>query len=157
MEDYIFKTYFKMTYEEYKKMFSMSIRKNWKIYLLCISLPLIISITDIKSIKEGVLFTLIYILIFTVILFVYRKVMYSRNSRNRDFEETTYFYEDRLEADTPIAHIRLPYSDLERIIETQTNFYLYISKRSMLIVSKSDCLPDNISFIQNVAKTVNKK
>lgn len=160
MEDYIFKTSFKMTYEEYKKMYAASLRKHWGLYVVMLLIPLITSLEDLFEKRSLFVLLSSYVvlfLVFFIVLVVMRPIMYKRSKHLNNFETTTYFFIDRLEADTPIAHIKLNYSDLNKVIETKTNFYLYITQRQLLIVSKADCAPENIVFIQNLAKAVNKK
>ncbi len=154
MEDYLFKTYFKMTYDEYKKMYGASLRKHWKLYAICLSIPLLTSLTDIikgRSLLGLLICYLIFFAVFFITYMVARPIKYKRNRHINQFETTTYFFDERFEADTPISHIKLNYSELNCIIETKTNFYLYITPRQLLIVSKGDCTADNIAFIQNIA------
>ena len=160
MEDYIFKTHFKMTYEEYKKMHNMSLKRHWLIYLVFILMPLLLTLEDI--IKSNAIAVLLltymgFVVFAFVLLGVMRKFMYKRSARIRDFEQTSYFFEERFETDTPIAHIKLNYSDLFHVVETKTNFYLYLTWKSLLIVPKSDCSEENIEFLRTVAKSVNSK
>ena len=159
MEDYIFKTSFKMTYEEYKKLYGASFRKHWKLYALCMLIPLLASLMDLiegKSISVLLTGYLVFFVIFFIVWIGFRPIMYKRNKHLNGFETTTYFFDDRFETDTPIAHIKLNYSDLNCVIETKTNFYLYITQRQLLIVSKDNCSAENITFIQKVAESVNK-
>ena len=158
MEEYLFKTSFKMTYDEYKKMYGASLRKNWKLYALCILIPLLGSFQDLLTGKFSRV--LILYLVFFIILFLswvgIRPIRYKRIQNINRFESTIYFYDERFEADTNIAHIKLNYSDLNSVIETKTNFYLYITQRQLLIVSKDDCSDENIAFIKKIAESINK-
>lgn len=158
MEDYIFKTYFKMTGEEYKKMNLMSLRRHWIIYTICVFIPLLLSLDEMIKSKSFVSLLIMYCCLIVVALFFafwIRMLMFKRNPRVNEYEQTTYFYEERLEADTKIAHIKLNYQDLYHVVETKTNFYLYLTWKSLFIVPKSECSPENIAFLQNVAKNVN--
>ena len=159
MENYIFKTDFKMTYEEYKKMYGASMRKHWKLYTFFMLIPLLTSLTDIiegRSVSVLLSGYLVFLAIFFIVWIGFRPLMYKRNKHLHNFETTTYFYEDRFESDTPIAHIKLNYADLNGIVETKTNFYFYITSRQLLIVSKDDLSAENIAFIQTIAGSVNK-
>ncbi len=159
MEDYLFKTSFKMTYEEYKKMYGASFRKHWKLYAFLLLIPLIVSIDDVIKYRSiSVLFSgyAVILGVYFILLLVMRPIMFKRNKHLNGFETTTYFFEDRLESDTPIAHVKLKYPDLNCVIETKTNFYLYVTNRQLLIVSKENCSAENIAFIQKIADSVNK-
>ncbi len=82
MEDYIFKTSFKMTYEEYKKMYGASLRKHWKLYVLFLLIPLITSFMDIIEGKSiSVLFSgyLVLFIMYFIVLVILRPIMYKRS------------------------------------------------------------------------------
>ena len=62
---------------------------------------------------------------------------------------TTYrFSEDRVETSSERGTAFIRYDELYRILETDTNFYLFISKDQALNIIKAECSPELIAFLQ---------
>ncbi len=57
------------------------------------------------------------------------------------------FHEDRLESASDRGTAFVRYDELYRIVETKTNFYLFISKGQALNVIKANCSEELIAFL----------
>ena len=57
---------------------------------------------------------------------------------------------------TKLDAIQTDYTDLYKIVEVKSYFYLMLSKNKGTIISKKDCTPELISFLQQLKK-INKE
>jgi hypothetical protein len=62
------------------------------------------------------------------------------------------FFEDGFSEITENATGNFKYADLNKIIETQTNFYLMLAKNAGAIIVKENCSEELIEFIRNLKK-----
>ncbi len=62
------------------------------------------------------------------------------------------FYEDRLESASDRGNSFVRYDELYRILETKTNFYLFISKGQALNVIKANCSEELIAFLHEKSR-----
>ena len=78
--------------------------------------------------------------------------MYLANETAHNMVMKTEFYEDHLEQHSLRGHTSVKYTDLQRIIETSTNFYMLVSKTQSIIIVKDHCHPKLIQFIHEMMK-----
>ena len=65
------------------------------------------------------------------------------------------FFEDHFTQTTPTVNSNADYTDLKKIIETETNYYLMTGETSGAIVVKDRCASGLIDFIQNLQRRIN--
>ena len=68
-----------------------------------------------------------------------------------DRKEKLYFTEDGLGSANENSDNLIKYNDLYKIVETNTNFYLFISNMQAFNVIKSNCSPELIDFLHKKA------
>lgn len=78
--------------------------------------------------------------------------MYLANETANNMVMKTKFYEDHLEQQSRLGHTTVRYQDLQRIIETSTNFYLLVSKSQSIIIIKDNCHPKLVQFIREMMR-----
>lgn len=69
------------------------------------------------------------------------------------FEYETELYKDYLIRRSQNKTLKINYSDIERIVETDSNFYLK-TKKMIITIQKSSCELDTITFIRNINKAI---
>lgn len=167
-EEPLFKTEFKLTYEEYKKFNLAMIDKKTKVFIVIARI--IYAIVAIEAIILLISFLFIrdiYLLLvamFTAVIAILafgryklpserfmKKVYYSDKGRV-DLISEIRFYEDHLEDESEIGIIKLKYDDIYGIVETKTNFYIKQSSVLGILIDKSACSPELIEFITSLKK-----
>lgn len=69
------------------------------------------------------------------------------------FEYETELYKDYLIRKSQNKTLKVNYSEIEKIVETDSNFYLKI-KNMVIALQKSSCELDTITFIRNINKDI---
>lgn len=108
----------------------------------------------------GTLIFLIGCQIYIMIIYKIRLEHYAEKTFNSllkkgraDTEIHTEFYDDYFIRHGEIETFKIKYSDIDRCIETDTNFYLKFSKRNKIIIIQKNCCDLNlISFIRETFK-----
>lgn len=72
------------------------------------------------------------------------------NKVNKDLETQICFFNDHYETTDEKDSSNIPYSNLYKIIETDTNLYLMYCKNQGVIIVKSNCSSDLIEFIHSI-------
>lgn len=76
-----------------------------------------------------------------------KKLYYSNKMLQKNGLFTFDFYNDHFEAKTRNSFERVDYSDIARVIESKTNFYIMISLNQGYMIVKNNCSPELIAFI----------
>ena len=78
------------------------------------------------------------------------KKTYAANSLVQDAAVILRFFEDHLEIYSAKGYSYVQYSDIVRILETKTNYYLMISDTTGIIAVKENCEPALQKFIKTM-------
>lgn len=81
------------------------------------------------------------------------KKAYASNQSLQGMHYELRFYADHLETSGSIGFSTLPYAKLYRILETETNFYLLVSRNQGVVLQKENCTPELIQFVRGLQKT----
>lgn len=73
-----------------------------------------------------------------------------------DVEYELFFYKNYLKKEGYVSPIKVKYSDLTNIVETDDMFYLFVEKDNSIIVDKKNCDDEVIEFIRNSNEHVYK-
>ena len=148
----LFQTSTIMTYEEYKKFCKAAEnKKNRWIIAIVLAYPMLLSILS----RNYVLFCcfLLCEAIFCSPLFLnyktkkaYQSNQFLQNQKT-DFE----FYENSFSVSADNFSGTYEYCSLHKIVETETNFYLFTDKISGSIVKKENCTPQLCEFLHTLS------
>ncbi len=75
---------------------------------------------------------------------------YRSNKFAQDKEIIVRFYSDRLESRDANGRTLLKYGDIQKIYETETNFYIMISQALGIILVKYNCGPELTEFVRKL-------
>lgn len=153
----------KWTVEELMKYQWVTLFKLHKAYV-CFVLVFDVLLLIIASVAfyNGYLFlgteSIIFAFILPLMIYIITLVRVKKNYRSSKFLQNTVttlqFDHDQFEAITDRGSSVIRYDDLYRIIETKTNFYLFVSNCMALTVIKENCSNELISFLHE--KTLRK-
>lgn len=151
----------KWTIEELKKyqwatLFSM--HKGYICFILI--LDILSLIAAVSAFHYGYRFLTAELILFVIIMpiLIYLITMYrmKKNYKSNKFLQNTVinlkFAEDQFDVVSDRGSSVIRYDDLYRVIETKTNFYLYISNNQALTVIKANCSDELISFLKGQIK-----
>ncbi len=83
--------------------------------------------------------------------FAYKRIW--KSNKDADGLKTTFkFYEDHFLQQNKLGRRETKYSELTKIYDTATNFYLMTSEAQGSVIAKQDCSSELITFIQAKAK-----
>lgn len=165
-EKYLFAYESKSTAEEYKKMVKCFPEMYWKMVrygtILNLIYTAIIAILSKNSIE-----TLICFIIFQVIIMLLYKVRLEniaeksfntmKEKKRIDTEFHTEFFEDYVVVSGETTSYKIKYSNIEKCVETDTNFYLkWGIKNIVIIIQKNQCEIELINFIREKFKKIEK-
>lgn len=162
----LFTTQFAYTLEEYTKFnIEMTKRQRVIINILLLLFPIcmgVINYFPYRNIKSSIIPTILA-LICSIISFIIihmsfkkaaKKVYYSDKTLDSNISNYEFFENEFKETDLH-GSSKHTYSELTQIIETKTNFYLMISNIQGYLISKSNCSPELIEFLQGVKTKYN--
>ena len=154
-----YETKSKWTIDELKKMNKAALLGMHKLYLAVIiaievfltaGLLMSVYLMDLKLILEFVGMMLILPISLHLITNYRINKSFSTNKIIQNTETTFRFYEDRLETSNDRGTAFVKYTELYRILETKTNFYLFLAKDQAFNIIKADCSPELIAFLQSI-------
>ena len=151
----LFTTSTDYTLEEYQKIVRIVQNKILKrplvLFILIASVLLLAFLCDDVSMRIGLILGCILVIPVLLLLDRWRiKKSYSQNRQLQGLHADFFFYPDYMES-------KIPYQKIFRILETPTNFYLMLAKTQGLIVIKSNCSDELISFLQNLSDKIKQK
>ena len=161
-----YETSSKLDYEEYKKMALTSYVSMQKgsmavlivIEFLCIAFAVLGLVFGIGR-RGPAMIMLIAAVAFPIILWAMLnlklKRVYNSTKMVHDLTCNYRFFEDHGESNTVNGTSTFAYKDLYRVIETKTNFYLFIGQNQAFNVIKSDCSDELIGFLRQTMERVN--
>jgi hypothetical protein len=151
-----YETQSQWTLDELKKLYKANIIAMHKAYLaIVIALEVIFVAGIIVSTVTGsfgltvefVAMLIIFPLALYLITNFRIKKEFKTNKVIQNTVTTFKFTEDRLETSSDRGSAFVKYDEIYRIIETDTNFYLFLSKNQAMNVIKANCSEDLIRFL----------
>lgn len=147
---------------EYKRMAKYFPQIYWAYVIWGTILNLIIT-SIIAILSRSLVTTLIFFAVYQIYLMIIYKVRLehfaekSFNSMQKkgisDTEIHTEFYDDYFIRQGEIETIKINYNDIDRCVETATNFYLEFGKKNKIIIIQKNCCDlELISFIREKFK-----
>lgn len=162
-----YKTETNVTLDEFKKGFKIIPKNYWLLVLHSMFLwTIIFTIWIIVDHADFIFLIIAEIIGFLLMTAIHKftiddkaQKIYKKLSKDktRDNSYTLCFYNDKLEKISEHLSEKIDYQNIKNIIETDTNFYLYLGDR-LIIVEKCNCDLELISFIREIdsQKYVNK-
>lgn len=161
-DKYLYTCESKINSYEYKKMAKYFPQIYWTYVILGTILNLVIT-SIIAILFRNIIGTLVFFAVYQIYLMILYKVRlehYAEKSFNSlqkkgraDTEIYTEFYDDYFIRQGEIETNKINYNDIDKCIETDTNFYLRFSKRNkIIIIQKNLCDLELISFIREKFK-----
>lgn len=129
---------------------------SFAILVECLTIVMMIYTISTNNPGYAAFFGIIAILfpfILDFVVTIKAKKYYKSAKILHDHKVKLLFYEDSFRTAEDTTTIK--YENLYRIIETRTNFYLYISNLQALNVIKANCNPELIAFLQEKKALVN--
>ena len=147
--------------EEIKKMNRAFLFKLNKWYLILVTVvELVILVLSVMCFMRGsAKFGFIYLsfLIIFPLLIVLRynlmaKKAYNTNKLLQNNTTRFAFLEDRFEISSGRGNTVIRYDELYKVLETDTNFYLFISNQQAYNIIKANCSEELIQFLKGLIK-----
>lgn len=146
----LYKTTSQITYSEYKK-FNVDVfigRKNIMVCLILDALLLVFSIISMDMIFLAV--ALLWPILLILVYYISIKKAYASNKIMQDIATTYEFFDTYFVEKNVVGESVVEYSQLYKIIETKTNFYLMIASNQGYILLKEN-FPDGLEeFLRNI-------
>ena len=167
MNNLLFTTGIKYTFEEYKLFNQVLLKQRKMNYFFYVVIGLMglklwtIIIVAIKAENDweptGMLFPLLMLLLSFRALS--SKGLERAWSSSGEADDVWYygFFEDYMEQTTRKGMNRIYYAQLYEIIETETHFYPMIGKNNGYIIRKENCRPELIAFLQEKARELDRE
>jgi len=158
-DNILYQTETHWTYEEYKKFVRHVNNKYTNILRLCIYLPLIIALWNHPPAlqPDAILDILLkfkaqFLLIFLIEAYAHYPLRraYNKDKTVCQTTVTCYFYPEHLRCLSPTGDVDRRYDQIEKIIETNTNFYLMFNKTHGHNIIKANCTPELIKFLHQM-------
>ncbi len=155
----MYKTKTKFTYEEFKRYEDECFKKkNLIITFISALILIIIGIFLTVSYKDyifiiGVSIGVLVGVIGTIIRINNTiKKLWESNKIIQNAEVEYTFYDDHFEQKSNVSNSKIKYDMIYKIVETKTNFYIFISTNQGYIINKENCKEKLIELIRNLKK-----
>lgn len=153
----LYTTQFTYTLDEYVKFNKTAIFTKKK-FIFTITFCIFASILIGYLMTKNILFSVIIFMItagFTIPIITVdikkgiKKTYYSNKTIDNEISDYKFYETEFTETDSH-GSTTFPYTDLTRIIETKTNFYLMIADNQGFIILKDNCSSELISFLRSL-------
>lgn len=146
----LFKTTTKNSLEEYKKFSKAMLRTKTRIIVWILMYVLAILLCILRNSVKFLLFVAIYNFLVEWLYWRRIKKTYLSNKSYQDIDLTVEFYDTYMVQKSDMSEAKIEYSNIHKIIETKTNFYVMISENQGAILVKEN-FPDGLEeFIKNI-------
>ena len=150
----LFKTSIKYTYEQYKAFTKAIYIYVYKVHIMlgAVSAALLFIFVLWKNyfaLLAAVLFPLFFI------YFMNRetKKIYESNRVLKDNFSQFNFYDSYFQQINSVSRSDVKYSDIYKIVETDTNIYIMVAKNEGYILLKNNCSKELICFLSTLGET----
>ena len=153
----LFATKVKIDLEECKLLAKVGLRKRriiWNI-MAAISFCMVFYSLCFKAYGQMLFFLFmmaLFILTAPILVNVEAKQIYNANREFYDAEQIIEFYPDKMIRKSPIVRTELDYTNIYRINETKTHFYILQSKTSAYCIKKENCSKELCEFIRGLGE-----
>lgn len=147
----LFQTETEYTYDEYKKYNHEILYKIRKVSrtILIMELVLLAAAYMVKDLTY-VVAALCVPLIFRIVFFVKAKSTYNKNSDIHNVIFSYKIYQNYIEQDSILGNSVVYNSQIQKVLETKTNFYLITGPDSGVILVKKNCSPELIRYLEEL-------
>ncbi|MBR2189743.1 MAG: YcxB family protein [Eubacterium sp.] len=148
-----------VTLEEFRKLnHALSSRRSMAAILLALeALLAVLLVFSIRNHNKSS--TQLYVIMLILLPFIaylipryLERRMYLANETANNTVMKTQFFSDHLVQHSNRGNATVKYTELQKIIETSTNFYLLVSKSQTIIIVKNHCHPKLVDFIHEMMK-----
>lgn len=146
--DCLYKTSTKYTLEEYRKYNLALMKKTFLIILL-----FVLFILAEAVLLNSVVLLLIAILYVIVFIWAYNrniKKVFESNKVAQNAEVSFEFYDTYFTQTSENGYGKIEYTNLDKVIETKTNFYLMIAKNQGYILKKENFPEGLAEFLRGI-------
>lgn len=164
-EKEIFKTNFEYTWDEYKKSMMHYPRIYWgnTLVISVIEIFIIVIILSLLKIRFNLIIISLIVIVSNLIIFKLKLEKIIRNYYDKHKkqnllpkETVTLFYDNYLIRKSDMRELKIEYKNINKIIETSTNFYFLCKKNILVPIIKSELKKENEEFIRNINPKVYK-
>ena len=160
----LYTTQFAYTLDEYLK-YNNAVLKSQKSFItvyIMFSLSSFvlgaISYYMIKNTIFSIFFALFFFIVFTIEFPVVikksaKKAYYSNKTLDKNISNYEFFKDELKETNLHSVNVH-KYSELTKIIETKTNFYLMISNQQGYLIKNDNCSPELITFLSELKNKI---
>ena len=153
----LYKTEFEYTYTEHMKLNDILIKHNFvnKLVTFILVILLILDIFFYIYIKDFILLCLFFYIIITYIIsFIWvpkykAKKLFNDYKINKDALMKMNFYEEYFNVKTKQGSAKVYYNQIYKVLETNDNYYIFLSEQNYFAVAKNNIDSSFNSFIRN--------
>lgn len=143
-------------FKKFQKFYLNKFKKSFFPKLIIILLALLSIVLnwykkDYYLVILVVLFLVIYPIILNITLDRQIKRMYMTNKKINMLDEKIVFFNDFFESKSSINYCKVKYDDVFVVVETKTNFYIFLSDNQAFILIKNNI--DDILKFRNFIRT----
>ncbi len=149
----MYQTELEYTYKEYRKMQRRIFERNIIIQLLLIAIATPFIIMLLKDTRAVFPYTIGIIACVVIIKYICKLVVQNREGwkleSKREVRLNKYtFFDDYFEMKNENAEYKIPYSEINGLVETKTHFYIKNKKHNPFIIKKENCSDELIQYIR---------
>ena len=147
----LFQTETEYTYDEYKKYNHEILYKVRKVSRTILIMELILlAVAYMAKDLTYVVAALCVPLIFSIVFFIKAKSTYKKNPDIHNVIFTYKFYPNYIEQESALGNAVVYNSQIQKVLETKTNFYLITGPDSGVILVKKNCAPELIRYLEEL-------
>ena len=144
----LFQTYSILNRDEMYKLVKLQWIKLWKLpYFIAVFTAIMLLITALQGGLSSLIISAVTIAIIYIVFLCFPVKLFLNAP---DSKAELSFYDSFVYIVFPNATGRYNYRDLYKIYETETNFYIRISRLQIIIVDKENCSPELVQFIRRL-------
>ena len=145
---------------EYKKMAKYFPKRTYWVFIMRGILINLVATAFVAIFTKSWIETLVFFIVYQLYVFIYCKIrlesiaekVFNHRQKRGEIESNVEieFYEDNLIRRGENLSLTIPYTEISRCIENDTNFYLeYPTRNMIIIIQKNRCDLELISFIRS--------
>ncbi|MDY4835862.1 MAG: YcxB family protein [Frisingicoccus sp.] len=147
----LFQTETEYTYDEYKKYNHEILYKVRKVSRTILIMELILlAVAYMAKDLTYVVAALCVPLIFSIVFFIKAKSTYKKNPDIHNVIFTYKFYPNYIEQESALGNAVVYNSQIQKVLETKTNFYLITGSDSGLILVKRNCSSELLQYLEEL-------
>lgn len=159
-KDFLYKTENICTYDEYVKFNNAQV-KPLKRIIITAGFTIMTCFVVTGRLLGALLGAVLYALFIAVLmLFLYPrsiKKSWESNKLMQNIRAEIYFYEEYFKSINENGYSDVRYENIYKILETDTNFYIFIGTNAAVVVIKENCSDGLINFLREKKDKIVKK